>query len=462
MTSRSATSPGRQFEPHLSTIAKHLILPEGIVSTGWPAVEARCKRMGLDFDRWQADLGRAILAKREDGQYAAGVGGVQLSMPRQVGKTYTLGAITFALATLYPDLLMLWTAHRSRTADETFESMRGLALREQTAPFVERVRQANGQQSIHFHNGSRLLFGARESGFGRGFAKVDILIFDEAQILTERALDDMIPSTNAAPNALVLRAGTPPKPTDPSEPFAEFRRSALAGDLTDGLYVELGADDEAAVDDRRQWRKANPSYPRRTPESSILRMKRQLGAVSFRREGLGIWDRDTITATAIDEADWKACLVGAEDVPAGARWCAALRFSVDGSVLALARAGAVRTGRGKTGPVHVELVGLRPMSDGVAWAAGWVARHADRLAQIVVEGRSGAGDMADRLRSAGVPAKAIITPSAQDAAAAHAMADAAIREHSMTHLADDELAAEVAVATRRRIGRNGGFGWSAP
>ena len=64
----SATS-----EPRLSDIAKHLILPEGITSTGWPRVRDRCKFFSLGFDRWQDGLGRGILAKRDSGLYAAGI-----------------------------------------------------------------------------------------------------------------------------------------------------------------------------------------------------------------------------------------------------------------------------------------------------------------------------------------------------------------------------------------------------
>ena len=101
----SATS-----EPRLSDIAKHLILPEGTAATGWPPVRDRCKRFGLGFDRWQDGLGRVILAKRKDGLYAAGVDGVQLSICRQVGKTYTIGSMIFALCTLNEDQFVLWTA----------------------------------------------------------------------------------------------------------------------------------------------------------------------------------------------------------------------------------------------------------------------------------------------------------------------------------------------------------------
>lgn len=455
MARRPVTGTGRPSEPRLSDVARHLILPEGIVATGWPPVRDRCARMGLGFDLWQDGLGRAILAKRRSGLYAAGIDGVQISIPRQVGKTYTIGAIVFALCTLEKNLFVLWTAHRTRTADETFRSMQGLARNPRVAPYIESVRQANGQQEVHFKTGSRILFGAREGGFGRGFAGVDVIVFDEAQILGQRALDDMVPATNTSRNPLVLRLGTPPKPTDPSEAFTNFRDEALAGDVRDGTYVELSADEDADPDDRDQWRRANPSFPHRTPESAILRMKRALGPESFRREGLGIWDR-AVTRTAIDADDWAACEITPGEVPAGARWCACVRFSVDGAVAGLARAGRTDAG------THVELVGVRPMGEGVQWVVDYLLEHRERWAQVVVEGKSAAGDMVDRLREAGVRGRVVWTPSAADAITAHAMMDAAVRERTMTHLPDVELAQEVAVARRRRIGANGGFGWEAP
>lgn len=456
MSSR-ATRRGRASDARLSDVAKHLVLPEGIVSTGWPAVEARAARLGVTFDSWQADLGRAILAKRADGLYAAGVDGVQVSMPRQVGKTYLLGGLIMALATLNEGLFVLWTAHRTRTADETFGYMRGLAAKKQVAPYVAGVRAANGQQEVRFTNGARILFGAREGGFGRGFAGVDVIVFDEAQILGQRALDDMVPAVNTAPNPLILRAGTPPKPTDPSEAFTEFRKAALAGEMSDGLYVEVGADDDARVDDRRQWRRANPSYPHRTPESAILRMRRQLGEESFRREGLGLWDPE-VTNRAIGAATWNACL---GQPVSGSRWCAAVRFSADGSTVALARAG--RPGRERT--THVELCteqGVRRMGEGVDWVIDWLTAHQERLAVIVVDGRAGAGDLIDRLHAAGVPKRMIVTPSVGEVITAHSMLDAALRDKTLTHLADAELEAEADVVARRRIGTSGGFGWQAP
>nr|WP_242647656.1 hypothetical protein [Mycobacteroides abscessus] len=66
-----------------------------------------------------------------------------------------------------------------------------MAARPKVDPHIEAVHRARGDEKIMFTNGSRILFGARESGFGRGFSDVDILVFDEAQIMTEGTLEDM-------------------------------------------------------------------------------------------------------------------------------------------------------------------------------------------------------------------------------------------------------------------------------
>lgn len=80
------------------------------------------------------------------------------------------------------------------------------------------------------------------------------------------------------------------------------------------LYVELAADKDADSDDREQWAKANPSYPKRTSEQAIMRMRNNLSDDSFRREALGIWD-ETATAYAISPDLWQAAAV--DDVPEG-------------------------------------------------------------------------------------------------------------------------------------------------
>ena len=441
----------------LSEVARHVVLPEGIAVDSFAPVEARTQEMGIRFDEWQRGLATAILAKRESGLYACGIGGAVISIPRQTGKTFTVGALVFALCSLNPNTLAIWTAHRTRTHNETFRSMASMAERKQIAPFVRSVRRANGEQEIEFTNGSRILFGARESGFGRGFAKVDILVLDEAQILTEKAMEDMVPATNASPNGLVLMMGTPPRPNDPGEVFTGRRADALSGD-GDTLYVEFSADEGANPDDRKQWAVANPSYPSRTTEGAILRMRKLLGSPeSFLREGLGIWDEEALAKKAFKPSTWQARAIDPQDVPRDGVRVFAVRFAVDGSAVALAA--AIRP---ESGPVHVEGIKHAPVSDGTAWLVDWLLERREKAAQIVIDGKSGVGYLVQALRDEKVPAKVIITPTLDQVTAAHSMFEAALNQGHLTHRGQEQLDHQAEVAEKRKIGTAGGFGWQAP
>lgn len=448
MPPRLPTSAGS-----LSDLARHVILPTGIVSTGWPAVRDTCLGWGVRFDEWQDGLGRSILAKREDGQYAAGIGGVMMSICRQVGKTFTVGMMIMALCILFPGLKVVWTAHRTRTSDETFKSFQGMAKRKKLAPHILIVRRANGQQEIEFVNGSRIMFGARESGFGRGFDEVDVLVFDEAQILTQKALDDMVPATNVAANPLILYMGTPPKPSDPSEVFSSRRRDALAGTSADAIYVEFSADTDADVEDRAQWHKGNPSYLTRTPEAAMLRMKVNLGPESFRREGMGIWDDvNHLAASEIDWSQWDA--LGHTPAPSEGRIAYAVRFSADGSRVALAA-----SLRPAVGSPHVELIKVEDMAAGTGWLVTWLSARWRNCSRITVDGKAGAGALVNALRVAKIPARIIHTPALDEVIAAHAMTAEAIRSASLTHSSQKQLDDAVRGAGRRTIGTAGGWGW---
>lgn len=358
----SRTKPGIR---KLSEVARHVVQPEGIVSTGYPAVQAKCIDLGIVHDDWQQGLGRLILGKRADGKYAATVGGVVMSIPRQVGKTFTVGSIIFALCILFPRLTVLWTAHHTRTSDETFGSMYALSLRKKVAPHISVRRRANGQQEIRFRNGSRIMFGAREQGFGRGFAEVDIEVFDEAQILNESALEDMVAATNQAKHpagALLFYMGTPPRPKDPGEAFRNKRAKALSGSAKDMVYVELSADPDADADDRAQWAKANPSYPARTPLESMQRLRENVGSdESWFREGLGVWDESS-TPSAIDPSAWAD--LADPDPPAPTTPAFGVATAPDGSWTAIAVAW-----RRPDGLPHVMLADYRP---GAVWLASRV------------------------------------------------------------------------------------------
>jgi hypothetical protein len=445
--------PTKSGTKKLSDAARHVILPKGIKSTGWPSVRDKCKELGLGFDRWQDGAGRAILAKRADGKYAAVVGGVAMSIPRQVGKTYLIGAIAFALCLLTPNLTVLWTAHRLKTAKETFGSMKGMATRRKISPHIEQIFTGSGEEAILFRNGSRILFGARETGFGRGFAKVDIEVFDEAQILTERALDDMLPAMNASPNALALFTGTPPRPTDPGEVFERMRSEAIAIGTGKGetLYVEFSADRDASADSQEQQAKANPSFPHRTSIEAIQRMRLRLSEDSFLREAMGIWDADS-QHRVISEDAWAAVADPAS--MAIERLSLAIDVPPNRSVASVALAGQRPDGRW-----HVELDDSRK---GVDWVIPWVKSRAarNRLHAVVVDEMSGLVEER-RGRHYLIGTDILVTLAAaegRDMAIACAKFYDGVIDRSVVHT--DQPQVNVALSLARKRPLSGGWAWN--
>jgi len=443
----------------LSDVARHVVIPKGIVTTGWQEVVDQCAEMGVTFDGWQHGIGSAALGKRRDGKYAATVGGVVLSIPRQVGKTFLVGMIVIALCVLFPGMTVLWTAHRTRTATKTFKSLQGMVRRKKIWPHVASVRSANGEQEILFTNGSVIMFGAREQGFGRGFDQVDIEVFDEAQILGERALEDMVPATNASTfpaGALLFFMGTPPRPTDPGEEFTNRRMKALSGKSKDMLYVELSADDGADPDDREQWAKANPSFPHRTPVEAMERMRENLtDDDSFRREALGIWD-SAGTPEVIDAASW-----GRVADPASMpfdRLTLAVDVAPDRSVASVSLAG-----RRGDGLWHVELDEQRKGAD---WVAPWVQSRAEknRLHAVVVDEISGLVETRHgRHYLVGTDVEVTLAASGgrDMAIACGKFFDAVMgSEPTIRHTDQPQVNVALSVARKREVANNAGWAWN--
>jgi len=425
----------------LSDIARHVIYPEGITTTGWPAVQATCADLGISFDEWQEGLGRLILAKRADGLYAADIAAI--SIARQSGKTYLLGALVFALCIRQPTLV-IWTAHRTRTAAETYRSMQGFAAMPDVAPHISNVVRGAGNEAIEFTNGSRILFGARERGFGRGFAEVDVLIFDEAQILSENAMDDMVPATNAAPNPLIILAGTPPKPSDPGEVFTVLRQEALDGESIDVAYVEISADRGSDPLDRAQWRKMNPSFPGRTSERAILRMHKVLSEDSFRREAMGIWDEFSRHQPVIKPTDWAELVGIAID---------RVRPDALGVDMSHGREISIAACWINAEGAHVEEVWAGPNAGA---AVQWLKSRVHRRMPIVIDGASPAASLIPELQ---MQRLRVVTTTAADMARACGLVVDRASTATLTHGGQQAVDDALAGARKRPIRDAGGWGW---
>jgi len=392
--------PADRSTLRLSEVARHVVIPEGIVDSLWYEVAPRCEEFGDTFDAWQDGLGSVALGIREDGMFAATIGGITFSIPRQVAKTFIVMRIVVALCTLFPDLTVIWTAHRLRTATNTFQKMKTFVLRPGVRGFLKAgsnngtaIRDANGEQEIPFANGSRILFGAREQGFGRGFDEVDVEVFDEAQILTMKALEDMVAATNQSRfehGALLFYMGTPPRPTDPGEVFTARRADALVSkealggsdfgapvQCGDALFVECSGDPTGDPDDPRQVEVANPSYPHRTPPVAVKRLRKNLpDRDSWRREGLGIWDDLAASRGPFPPGTWEAGVDPESALPDDAPVAYCLDVSWDRTMSYIAVAG-VRA----DGLPSVEIAAQRSSTD---WVSGWFSDRATKASPMSV------------------------------------------------------------------------------
>lgn len=449
----------------LSEVARHVVAPTGIVDTLWFQVEKQCAEWGDEFDTWQDGLGQLALGIRADGNFAATVGGITLSIPRQVAKTFIVSRIIFAICILYPNTTVLWTSHHTRTSTQTFEKLKGLTRNPVIRSLLRRdrsdgVRSANGEQEIRFKNGSVILFGARSQGFGRGFDEVDIEVFDEAQILTEVALDNMIAATNQSRfphGALLFYMGTPPKPTDPGEVFTNRRKKALAtkddetvyAESGDALYVECSADpdvghkDGPGLDDIEQVAIANPSYPHRTPPISIARLRENLASDdSWRREGLGVWDSFEQTEQAIAGGDWLRLTIPDDEVPADVPTRYSLTMSPE-------RQAAIGVAIDTQDHAFLDLAELARVDDSRVLIE-WFAERKSPRSVVMIDSRDPAAAFVNELRGRGV--KVNVTTQ-QDAGKAFIGFTTAVSESRIWHVDQPAIRAGLAIAKTKAIGK---------
>ena len=421
--------------------ARHAVMPEGVVATAWPRVKATCRNIGWRFDPWQDAIGRMILAKKDGGSWAADLS--ILSIPRQVGKSYLLGCIIFALCLLNPKLRVIWTSHHTATTEEMYEAMKDLAQHKKVAPHVVKCIALQGSRwRIQFRNGSRIDFGARSQGFGRGKAKVGVLVLDEFQHITSRALANLAPTTNQAENPLILCAGTPPGPEVSGEAFTMRRTAALDGLASDSVYVEFSADSDADLDDRRQWAKANPSFPKRTPERALLLLRKVLDEDDFRREALGIWDEVSRHAPIVAPAAWKALISNGPDF-SEAPTAVGVDMSHGGDI------SIAGCWRGET-PHLEELWSGSSLPDAVEYL-----KEGCEGLDIVIDAASPAAQMVPLLQGAGLRVR---RTTAGDMGNACLLFETYANTASLTHADQDSVTRALKSACKRPIGDAGKWG----
>jgi hypothetical protein len=258
---------------------------------------------------------RAGLGERADGSWAATrVGDFG---PRQgTGKSDKIAARELAGLVLFGEQLIIHTAHEFPTANESF--LRLVAVFDNYDDLrkrVSRIRYANGEQGIEFTSGQRLKYRARTGGSGRGFAKADLVVYDEAQHLSREHVAASGPAKLANPNSQTWYAGSGGMAT--SKVAWALRRDAILQRGGRLAYTEATAEKISVVGnsilteapdptDLDAWYRGIPGLGRWVTEESERALFDELGPELFGRECLCVWDPepDAEGAGAFDLEKW--------------------------------------------------------------------------------------------------------------------------------------------------------------
>lgn len=452
-------SASRANPAPLVDAARHCVVPDDMVLTRYGELIApELAGMDVVLDRWQEDIWYAALGLREDGSLACDVMGVTLSIPRQVGKTWGIMVGLIAICLSRPGTLVIWSSHHDRTSSETLTKIAGIvekpAIRPKMRPSYP-VVFTDDNRGVHFANGSRILFGARSAGFGRGFSEVDIQVYDECQNLKESALTDMLAAMNVSDVGLAFFMGTPPRPQEVAlgvnEAFKRRRDRALEPNKRrpfKGVYVEFSPEFPDAVindiDAPGFWdtlSESNPSYGFRVGKSAIERLVENMSTEDVLREVFGIWDKTNEHLAVVTRDDWGRLKADPDNLPAVAS------FGINAT-----RAGWfwIDACWCEGDSAHIEIA-LGTQSE--REAMNFMTRHAGRNTPIKHDSTGAAKALGEKLKQSGYKASAY---TQNEVGAGNALWLSMAEGGRLTHDGHPDL--EAAVRGSRRQDRSFG-GW---
>ena len=429
-------------------------------ATDGPDAALLMEAYGCRLDPWQRSVVDCWLGRDERGEYNVTSAG--LAVPRQNGKNVCLEARElFGLICLGEHILH--TAHQVVTSKKSFRRLAAMFTdrrHPEMMAMVKNIRWTNGEESIELTNGGAIEYATRSRERGRGFDGVSLLVYDEAQELTDDQMEAVMATLAASSTDTrqIIYTGTPPYPGCPGEAFRR-RRIVCTGepgahDAWHEWSVEAENVEAIALDDRALWAAANPALGLRLTESFTEEELRTLPADGFARERLGWWSPVLTTKEifAIDKAVWDECRSG-EKKPEG-KTAYGVKFSADGSEVCLC--GAVIPAEG---PARISLIERKSTSAGTRWLAEWLCDRYHRASCVVIDGKNGADVLVDRIADTWKIKGSVVRPSGRDVVAAAGTLTDALAEKSVSWYAGQEILRESAVtATRRLIAGGWGFG----
>ena len=391
---------------------------------------------------WQAALTYDIMAVDDEGLWIHQKFGY--AVPRRNGKSELM--LARCLYGLKHGEHILYTAHRTTTSHSIWERLERLCKKAGIA--VTSSFKAMGKEHLYCQSDGKIEFRTRTStgGLGEGY---DLLIIDEAQEYTpeqETALKYVV-SDSLNPQTIML--GTPPTAISAGTVFPKYRDKVLAGGAYESGWAEWSVPEMTDINDVDAWYETNPSLGSILSERKI---RAEIGEdnVDFNIQRLGHWLRYN-QKSAISRNEWEALQVGKLPELTGQLF-AGIKFGVDGNNAVLSI--AVRT---KDSRIFCEVVGCRPIRDGVGWLVSFL-QNAD-VRKCVVDGKNGADVLIDACKDAKI--KHVETVNVQQFIKANSVFDMAMENGTFCHMQQSAVTQVVSNCERRKIGAYGGLGYQS-
>lgn len=420
---------------------------------------------GVVLDDWQRLVLDCWLGTNAIGRYNVTSAG--LSVPRQNGKNCIVEAREF-YGLIVNGERILHTAHQVRTAKKAFRRLANMFTDKkhpEVVKAVKKIRYGIGEESIELENGGLIEFTARSRQAARGYDGISLVVYDEAQELTDEQAEAIMAvlSASATGTRQLIYLGTPPYIGCTGEVFRRFRQACIeaagSGNEVKNGWHEWGIAaeklEEIDTADKRLWYEANPALGYRLTEEFTEEEFKTLSGDGFARERLGWWAKPAATEVqlAIDAKLWDSCASDAER-PAG-KTAYGVKFTPDGAEVVLA--GAIIPGNGQA--ARITLLAIEPTGAGLSWLADWLNARYANAACVVIDGRNGADVLIDKIKDVWRYKESIVKPTAQNVITAASMLINELTEHTVTwYSRQEELRDSAITSTKRPISGGWGFG----
>ena len=397
-----------------------------------------------------------------------------LSCPRQNGKNAAIEALELYLLLTDPDTHILHTAHQVKTCKRAFNRLARVfsdKRRKTLTRLVKQIRRTNGEEGIYLWHpdhigdeswpGASIEYSARSRSAARGFDKISVIVYDEAQELTDEQVEALLFTLGASDtDRFVLYTGTPPGPGCPGEVFTRVRQRALTDPTPRTAWHEWGIEDmpkqgSTFEDVLDLIYETNPAMGKRLSIEFTEEEFANTALDGFARERLGRWTPLATISAAIPKAIWDGSVTGPIADRFQGRCALGVKFSPDGSHYAVAGCKARRD----KSHYAFELVECGAADRGLKALAEALAQRADTYSCVVIDGLNGAPTLCDHLNDMSVPLGYVVRPNTnQVVASAQELVDG-MKTKTVLHPSDPLLDTAAKETAKRPVGDSRKGGW---